>query len=562
MRSHLFVLPAALLFLLLLIAPGCGGGDEGPGEFPGGPRRGGGSSGGLGDDGICLLNNCDRDRDCADCSGERTTCFKQEHRCVACGPNAGGKSCQPGSYCTKYGDCVPDGLSCEEDADGVPTISCNNTADCGACGPDYRVCNTTTGKCVGCTPDNTTNCQSTDTCRGDTCVPKCPADCGADSDCGECGVPGREAHACNKHVCAECSPTKPCANGDICDFEHGVCVKPCGLGRTGTSNCTADGHCAGCEGTTKCKLATNGGEGVCAAPVNGCSDLGKGIFVLPDPFSRYTNLCSNDADCAGVTADLNVGKILRDITGIGGIKDGNISYGMSSCASVEVLDKSCGVCVPCKQDTDCIDIDVKKVAGDVFGPLGSVGASILLDKAFGPNDHKIHMFCQQVAGDYGICRPCPNMLARCAQTNEDVPPRGSCDHDVCKTGNALGVNCNSCVAQVCAKDPYCCIKEWDEQCKTAVDRYCTDRTCTPNSCDHREEGWYCREERTEGGYRCNALPGGGTTTGGGHQCAGGRVCRASGKGGPKDPAILCETESNNDPECPIGSLGRPRCFAP
>ena len=561
-KARLFTIPFTLVALLLLMAQGCGSDDD-LGDYGGG-GSGKKKDGGTGEDQICLLNNCDIDRDCTDCDGERTTCYQKEHRCVACGPNAGNKSCKSGSYCTKYGDCVPNGVKCDEDAAGVPTISCKNTADCGACGPNFRVCDTTTNKCVGCLPDNTTNCQSTDTCKGNTCAPKCPKECNQDDDCGECGAPGKEAHACNKHVCAQCSPTKPCANGEICDLEHGTCVKPCGLGRPGKSNCTEDGNCGGCEGTTKCKVPVNGGEGVCAAPVTGCSDIGKGIVVLPDPFSRFTNACSNDADCSNVSADLNVGKILRDITGLDIIKDGNLSYGMHACASVEVLDKSCGVCVPCKQDTDCQDIDVTKAAGDIFGPLGSVASKILLDKAFGPNDHKIHMFCQKVAGDYGACLPCPNMLARCAQTNENVPERGSCNHKVCEIGDALGVNCElPCVAEVCAKDPYCCIKEWDYQCKVDVDLYCKNRTCEPDKCIYREAGWYCFEDQSKGGYRCSGEPGV-EQVAEGHQCSLNQECRRDGDG-PKAPAILCTSETNADgsnpvPGCPFGSKGKPKCF--
>ena len=559
MQQHgvrLFVVALATIFGIAISAAGCG---DDPAPDPFGSSGGNGTDdGGSGNDQICILNNCDLDRDCADCSESRTVCSQKEHRCIACGPNAGNKSCKPGQYCTKYGDCAPNGVQCPEDANGVPTITCKNNADCGACGPQYKVCNTGTGKCVGCLPDNTVNCQSTDVCKDDKCVPKCPKDCNEDSDCESCGIPGKEAHACNRHICAECSPSKECPNGGRCDYDHGVCIKPCGLGRPGKSNCTENAHCEGCQGTTTCDLPVNGGEGTCAAPVAGCSDIGigggKGIFVLPDPFGRYTALCSNDNDCANVSAELNVGKILRDLTGLSAIKDGSISYAMHACAAVTILKKSCGVCVPCKQDTDCQDIDATQVAGDIFGPLGSVATKILLDKAFGPNDHKIHMYCQNVAGDYGVCAPCSNILSRCAVGGE-VPPTGPCDHDVCQEGGPLGINCqDTCVAEVCLKDPYCCTKEWDYQCKINVDLYCKQKTCEPDKCIFREAGWYCFTDATKGGYRCTGEPGK-EQIAEGRQCATGK-CITEGTG-PKSPAKLCATA--NEPGCDANNVGKPVC---
>lgn len=533
--------------IVLCAIPGCGS-DADVGAF----KPGSGSSDGK----ICLLNNCTEDEDCDDCPSSATVCFVEEKRCIACGPDAGGKKCKSGQTCTKYGACVPDGLVCEEDENGTPTGSCDSDADCLACGPKFRVCDG--GKCIGCNAKNVTNCQSTDICREGACVARCPKECIADNDCGDCGVPGKEAHACNKHVCAQCSPTMPCPDGGKCDFEHGTCVAPCGLGKAGKSNCTEDGNCAGCTGTTTCKLpAVGGGEGVCAAPATGCEDLGKGIFVLPDPFSRFTNLCSDNTDCANVSADINVGSLLRDLTGLDAIKDGNISYSMRACAAVEVRDRSCGVCVPCKVDTDCTDIDITKLAGDLFGKVGSVASKLLLDKAFGPNDRKIHTYCQNVAGDYGACLPCPSPLTRCAQTAEGVPETGACNHDVCATGGPLGIQCDTCTASVCAKDPYCCIREWDEQCKADVDLLCKDKTCLPDSCAFREAGWYCRSDPKLGGYRCDGVPGN-VQIAEGRQCIDDRECKTEGEG-PKAFAQLCTTESAGDEECPTGSLGKPRC---
>ena len=563
--ARFLALPLAVAALVLAVMPGCSddiGVAPNEGSSSGGKKDGGSS--GSGNDTICLLNNCDTDRDCADCSEGATTCLQKEHRCVACGEGTNGKSCDSGKTCSQYGSCVTNGIVCTEDANHVPTITCKNTADCGACSPKFRVCDTGTGKCVGCSDANTVNCQSTDTCISGTCTPKCPAACDNDGQCQNCGGPAAPAHACNKHICAECSDTVKCPDGKSCDTEHGKCVATCGVGGTpGKSSCGADGACGACTGTTKCKLPANhtdgDTDGVCAAPATGCSDIGKGIIVLPAPFDRFTNTCSVDADCKGQGIDINAGKLLADATGLG-IKDGNIPYSMNACASVEVLDKSCGLCVPCKVDTDCTDIDVGKVAGDIFGPVGSVAAALLLDKAFGPNDHKIHMYCQNVAGDYGVCLPCGDILHRCAQSAEDAPAQGTCGHDVCTKGDALGRNCGDCQAKVCAKDPYCCTKEWDAACLTDVDQFCTDKTCTPNSCAFRPQGWFCNSPNTtEGGYRClgdGKDPSG--TTAEGYQCATGK-CTQEDSTNIKSKAVLCTTESDGDPTCPLGSKGKPKC---
>ena len=555
-RHRLVAAFLAILTVLLLTAPGCGDDNE-PTPFS---TRPGTKKTSKEEGEICLLNNCKVDSECEDCDGGRTVCFAAERRCVACGENAKGKKCKSGQYCTKYGACVPNGVTCAEDGEGVPSIPCAQDADCAACGPRFQVCNVESGTCVGCTADNVRNCQSTDRCLGNNCVPKCPKTCNKDEDCGECGPPGRGATACNKHVCAQCSPTKPCPDGGRCDFARGTCIKPCGLGKPGKPNCTSDANCGGCTGTTSCDVPINGGEGQCIAPAQGCSELGKGIVVLPDPFSRFTNTCSGDNDCAGIDADLNVGKMLREATGLDLIKDANLSYAMPVCASVRIIgNRDCGICVPCKQDTDCKDIDITQVAGDMFGPLGSKGAALLLDKAFGPNDKKIHMFCQNVVNDVGVCLPCPDPLTRCAQTSEGIPASGSCDHGVCEVGGPLGLQCHSpCVAQVCAKDPYCCIKEWDLACKTDVDLYCQDRTCEPDKCTFRPAGWYCFDDPKQGGYRCSGEPGQ-EQIAEGRQCNGVQECRREGTS-PKSTAILCTTEGDNVAGCPTGTLGKPKCF--
>jgi len=546
---HLLALPFVLLCLLLFAAPGCSSSPIG--VSPDGT--------GTGTQGICLLNNCTDDSDCGNCSDTKTTCYAAEKRCVACGPNAGGKTCKAGQYCTQYGNCSSNSTKCAEDGSGAPTISCNNTADCGACGPKFQVCDTTAHKCVGCSATNTTNCQSTDVCTtAGTCVAKCPATCRQDAECGQCGATGKEAHACNLHICTQCSATMACPNGGKCDLTHGTCSAPCGI-TSGKSDCETNDNCSGCKGVTSCKVPVNGGTGACAAPANGCSDIGKGIIVLPDPYSRVTQACSNDADCSGVSVDFNLGKELRDITGLSLIKDGNFPYSMHACASVEVLDKSCGLCVPCKQDADCTDVDITRVAGNIFGTIGSVASKLLLDKAFGPNDHKIHMYCQSVAGDYGACLPCSNPLARCAQTDAAVPATGTCDHEICDVGGPLGQQCDPCVASVCAKDPWCCTNQWDLQCKTDVDLYCAKKTCEPDKCVYRTGGWYCHADNMSA-YHCAANPEGEEQIDDGVSCPDGYVCKPTGDG-QKDPATLCTAaDSDTSTQCTATTVGKAKCF--
>jgi hypothetical protein len=55
---------------------------------------------------------------------------------------------------------------------------------------------------------------------------------------------------------------------------------------------------------------------------------------------------------------------------------------------------------------------------------------------------------------------------------------GACDHPVCIEGAALVSGCDdppvspSCVAAICAADPYCCNNQWDDICVGWVDNYC------------------------------------------------------------------------------------------
>jgi hypothetical protein len=536
--SHVFrrsLVTLALGALGLAFAPvGCGG--DGKGEGPklgtGGSGATDGGTGGAGNygSGICLLNNCNSDAECEGCSFGRTKCKLDENRCIACDPVTG-TGCKAGEECTSFGTCAPVGLECQTDGAGNPTLTCSKDADCLACDPMHQKCDTATGKCTACTSADTTHCLGSDTCKAGKCEQKCPANCTQDSDCGACDTGGKQAFACENHVCSECSDTTPCLPGFEC--QKGACVKPCGKAGSpipGGGECQTTAECYGCgnhESTEswQCKLPINGTHGSCMPPAEGCTDLSAGL-VMPPPFDKVTNLCSNDGNCSNVSTDLNVGKLLRDLIGSNEIdlgikkvqiKDAILKYQMSKCASIEIKEgESCGICVPCKSDVDCKPIALDPLISDLFqgDPLAQLGAAFLMDLLFGKGQaHELHMQCQPVAKGYGVCAPCSNPTKPCGSGSSGQTGSGKCEHNVCETGTPLDPTCGLCAAAVCLDDFYCCSVAWDELCMKRVDKVCAIGCGGPTSCTHNpcETGAAlhkacspCTEKVCEwGSYCCN-----------------------------------------------------------
>src|SRR6185312_2457741 len=48
----------------------------------------------------------------------------------------------------------------------------------------------------------------------------------------------------------------------------------------------------------------------------------------------------------------------------------------------------------------------------------------------------------------------------------------TCAHPICSTGSELDGTCDSCAAQVCAADDYCCSTAWDSICVGEVGSVC------------------------------------------------------------------------------------------
>lgn len=437
---------------------------------------------------VCLLNNCSENAHCTGCSDGRHQCLVAENRCVACIPGTD-EGCDDGEVCSSWGICAPEMLTCPTDeATNEPTFTCEKNLDCAACSPMHQVCNTATHKCVGCTDTNTSHCLKSDVCINDVCSPRCPASCDTNNDCMFCGPTDKPLHACNAHKCTECSDTYPCPAGLVC-LANGACYPPCGLVGATAGTCSSDEDCYWCgdpknPGSYVCNTPINDPiHGTCQPPAEGCEDLGSGIAVLPEPWSDYTQLCSNDDNCTNVGATVNLGQVIRDIAGTNevmgiAIGDANVTYPMSECAEIKITENiDCGICVPCNEDEDCAPIDLDPLLPGLFpqDALVQIAGAILIDMLYGDiEEHNLNFYCQPVALGYGVCAPCSNPLQVCGKTSGGGS--GTCDHDVCETGTAMDPSCGACAAEVCANDSYCCETEWDDMCVGEVDEFCAT-TC-------------------------------------------------------------------------------------
>jgi hypothetical protein len=256
--------------LLALLAGACATGtkatDDGAGGDPGAPDPSTTE--------VCRLHSCDVDTECGGCTDGKNTCLVAEHRCVDCDPIAGG--CVEGAFCSEFGACVPEGQTCDLDANGKPTITCGSSADCLACDSLHQVCDTGSGRCVTCTDADTSACAGT--------------------------------HACNANRCAECSPSIACPAGNTCS-PAGVCEPDCG-----PSTATP------CDPTTGSGGVGGGSGGVGGGSAGSCHDVcqaGDAMDKSCDPCA--TTLCAADDFCCATAWDeqcvSEVGQYCNDACG-------------------------------------------------------------------------------------------------------------------------------------------------------------------------------------------------------------------------------------------------------
>ena len=61
---------------------------------------------------------------------------------------------------------------------------------------------------------------------------------------------------------------------------------------------------------------------------------------------------------------------------------------------------------------------------------------------------------------------------------------GQCAHPICSTGGTLVGTCDTCAAQICGQDSYCCNTAWDSVCVGEVGSICGQSCGTTTTCTH------------------------------------------------------------------------------
>jgi hypothetical protein len=196
-----------------------------------------------------------------------------------------------------------------------------------------------------------------------------------------------------------------------------------------------------------------GGYGKCGPPAPGCSQLGAGI-VLPAPFDMVTQTCSTDQDCSMIATNLNVGAILRDITGFSEIHDATLSYPEHVCASVSIETGQ----APGTNGNSCHD------ECTVGGALGAQCGACAIAVCTGDP------FCCTDTWDQTCVDEVPDA---CQKACDTCSQSGMGGHDRCTVGGPLMASCSPCVASLCQAVPDCCMTQWTQNCIDQIPAYCS-----------------------------------------------------------------------------------------
>ncbi|MBW2457178.1 MAG: hypothetical protein JRI68_21870 [Deltaproteobacteria bacterium] len=398
------------------------------------------------------------------------------------GGSGGGTGLTGGSGGTGGGDCVPS--ECPGADEDCRVRACDSNDECTfedlaegtTCTGtgDEKVCDGN-GSCVEC--NTTTDCDGTDVCDQDLCV---PAGCvngqhdgdETDTDCG-----------------GSCSP---CENGEDCnvaaDCESGVCGSGGsggggggGGGATGVcASCTGDGDCESahyCDGSQECqpKVADGGNctaanqclNGNCPTQDQVCCDTACDATCEACLASKNGG---SDGTCAPVTAGPDPdGDCANDVTNC---TTGNCTGTAGACEAVQTQAEcraTQGACDPaenCDGSNPGCPTDAKSSA--VCHP--SQGVCDPAESCDGqsntcPTDAKLSTECNAVAGPCDVAESCDGQANSCPSDGfiaDGQPSTGdACAPYLCDgTQSACPSSCSTnadCVSPMACPSGLCCL---------------------------------------------------------------------------------------------------------
>jgi hypothetical protein len=360
--------------------------------------------------------------------------------------------------------CTPDNMPVSEVCDGQDN-DCDgasdegnpggggacNTGQLGVCGPGALQCQSGSLACVA------NQSPSGEVCDGQD------NDCDGQTDENNPGGGG----ACSTGLPGICSPgTVQCQAGALaCVQNNPPAAEQCN---------SVDDDCDGSvdEGNPGGGASCNTGQaGVCAAGTTSCQ-LGS-IACLPNT-TPSPEQCNNlDDDCDGQIDEGDPGGGGSCNSGQPGICGPGIYHcqsGLLSCFQNQS---------PTAEQCNGLDDDCDGAA-DEGNPGGGMSCA---------------------TGQPGICAAgttaCSGGSVQCQANNspqteqcgdgldndcDGQTDEGCCAHSLCTTGGPLTASCDSCVATVCANDPFCCNSGWDGLCVSQVATECNSTQCS--SCPH------------------------------------------------------------------------------
>ncbi|TAK27961.1 MAG: hypothetical protein EPO40_14775 [Myxococcaceae bacterium] len=184
---------------------------------------------------------------------------------------------------------APSTMDLPEAAVDTGPARCGSDADCSS-SPDGRVCDTLTGRCVGCVPTADT-CSPSRHC--DPATLSCAEGCRSDEGCRVSSDGGAAALRCDttRHECVQCVADGDCPSGRLCT--GGACVAGCSPSRA----CPGGETC--CGGACVDLMANPVSCGVCD---NRCG-LPNAVAFCRMGSCAVSTCAGGFADCDGAAAN-------------------------------------------------------------------------------------------------------------------------------------------------------------------------------------------------------------------------------------------------------------------